>query len=34
MKTGIHGIALISAVLSTPEPKRATEEILGLLPTP
>jgi thiamine-phosphate pyrophosphorylase len=34
MKTGIHGIALISAVLSTPEPKKATKEILGLLPTP
>jgi thiamine-phosphate pyrophosphorylase len=30
-RAGIRGIALISAVMSAPDPKKATEEILGLL---
>jgi thiamine-phosphate pyrophosphorylase len=34
IKTGVHGIALISAVLSASEPKKATEEILSLLHQP
>ncbi|HEX9147356.1 MAG TPA: thiamine phosphate synthase [Candidatus Binatia bacterium] len=30
-RTGIRGIALISAIMSAPDPKKAAEEIIGLL---
>jgi thiamine-phosphate pyrophosphorylase len=30
-RTGIRGIALISAIVSAPDPKKAAEEIIGLL---
>jgi thiamine-phosphate pyrophosphorylase len=29
--TGIRGVALISAIMSAPDPKKAAEEIIGLL---
>ena len=32
MECGVHGVALISAVLSAPEPREAARELLALLP--